>query len=377
MKKIVQVLPAFVFGGAEMLVKEYLLHFDKTKYQIEVLLSGSHRNPMVENMLIENGVGITYLQELYKVPEFLPGKIRHIWRALRWRSELNRYFKKLKPDVVHCHLTANTLIPASRILKRLKTRMFYTIHTEPQRLLEKSATEVGCIAELVKKNDMHILALHEENAREIKRILDMECTVHIVNNGIDFDKFRSPEHTREEVLSSCGIPLDAFVVGHVGRFMEAKNHEFLIDVFEQIVKKNEKACLMLAGSGELQEAILEKVKNIGLEDKVFFLGNRTDVTDLLHAMDVFVFPSKWEGFPISLIETQVAGLRSILSDTVTRDVKLTNLVKYLSLELTATEWANYIIDLCSTFEQTYEEYGLEQYNIDVVVQHLYELYGVS
>src|SRR5699024_2214982 len=121
------------------------------------------------------------------------------------------------------------------------------------------------------------------------------------------------------------------VIGHVGRFNFSKNHDFLIDIFYEIQRINENSVLLLVGVGDLEQSIKEKVDKEGLSQKVMFLGKRSDVNDLMQAMDIFIFPSNYEGLPVTLVEAQAAGLPIIKSDHVSNQCKITPYIYTLSL----------------------------------------------
>jgi glycosyltransferase involved in cell wall biosynthesis len=158
--------------------------------------------------------------------------------------------------------------------------------------------------------------------------------------GIDLEPFQvtaDPVTTRAEL----GIPADAFVVGHVGRFHELKNHAFLVHVTATIAKREPNMRLLLIGDGPSRSAIERQVADIGIADKVIFAGERSDVPRLmLGAMDVFVFPSLLEGLPLACVEAQAAGLPSVLSDTVTKEVDVYQpLIRRLPLTESPSAWA--------------------------------------
>jgi glycosyltransferase involved in cell wall biosynthesis len=138
-----------------------------------------------------------------------------------------------------------------------------------------------------------------------------------------------------------------FVVGHVGRFFEPKNHPFIVDIFAEVAKREPSSILMLIGGGELDNAIFnktkEKVKRLGLEDRVIFTGVRNDVDRLIQAFNVFILPSIEEGFPVVLVEAQAAGLKCVVSDSVTKECDITGNIKFLPLEIGASKWAEIII----------------------------------
>ena len=168
--------------------------------------------------------------------------------------------------------------------------------------------------------------------------------VTIINNAIDLDKFKYSEKLRKEKRKELGIKDDTLVIGHIGRFVTQKNHTFLIDIFNELHKENKDSLLMLVGQGPLQYEIKEKVKSLGLENSVLFLGQRDDVNRLYQAMDVFCLPSLYEGLPVVGVEAQANGLLCILSDEMTKETKVLNSTVFLSLNKTASEWANSILN---------------------------------
>ena len=161
------------------------------------------------------------------------------------------------------------------------------------------------------------------------------------------------------------------MIGHVGRFNEVKNHKFLVEVFEKIHKKNENTFLLMVGNGSTQKKIEARLKESGLEHCYKILSKRTDVPDLLNAMDKFVFPSTSEGLGIALIEAQKAGLICITSTAVPKAATVSNLVKQLDLEAGADVWAEEVSKICVD-EVTYN--GIEAWDLNKIVRSLEKLY---
>jgi glycosyltransferase involved in cell wall biosynthesis len=170
-----------------------------------------------------------------------------------------------------------------------------------------------------------------------------EGKVWTIPNAIYADRFSYNETVRNEVRKELGIE-DKFVIGHVGRFGFMKNHAYLIDIFNEVYKQRNDAVLVLIGKGELEADIKSKVEQLGLKDKVYFLGTRPDVERYYQAFDYFVFPSTFEGFPGSVAEAQASGLRCLVSDKITREVALTELVTYKSINESPKSWAKEILD---------------------------------
>ena len=162
----------------------------------------------------------------------------------------------------------------------------------------------------------------------------------VLHYGINLRPFEAP-FNRSEVRRELGIPADAPVVGHVGRFNPQKNHPFLLQVAAAVIKVWPEVHFLLVGDGPLRPEIEAQARQLGLSERVHFAGIRRDVPRLmLSCMDAFVFPSLWEGLPITLIEVQAAGLPCLVSDTITREVAvLPERLQYLPLSAGAGEWA--------------------------------------
>lgn len=154
--------------------------------------------------------------------------------------------------------------------------------------------------------------------------------VVFLKNGIPLHKFSYSSTEREKFRNELGIT-DELLIGHIGRFSHQKNHEQLIDIFGELLKRKKDAHLMLIGEGELQSAIADKVKQAGMEDNVHFLGLRSDIPSVLSAMDVFVFPSFYEGMPNTVIEAQANGVPCVISDQITEEVKMCENIVMLPL----------------------------------------------
>lgn len=158
----------------------------------------------------------------------------------------------------------------------------------------------------------------------------------IINNGLDLKIYKYSTKSRKKIRNELGLT-DEFIVGHIGRFNQQKNHKFLIQIFAKIKKMRSDAVLVLCGKGEKQKEIEEQVKKLDLVDSVKFLGVRRDIPDVLSAMDVFVFPSFYEGMPNTVIEAQATGLPCLISDTITKEAMITDLVHFEPLK-NAEHW---------------------------------------
>ncbi|OUL27224.1 glycosyltransferase family 1 protein [Nostoc sp. 106C] len=198
--------------------------------------------------------------------------------------------------------------------------------------------------------------------------------------GLDLNSFRNPVEPTE-VRTELGIPADAFVIGHVGRLVEQKNHLFMLEIAAEVAKLQPKMHMLLVGDGELRPNIKQKVAQLDLSDRVIFAGVRYDVHRLmLGAMDVFLFPSLYEGLGLVLIEAQAAGLPCILSDVVPEEADIVKpLIQRISLSKSASNWAKAIVDARNSSSAITQSEALaavenSHFNIKMGVKNLIDIY---
>ena len=164
----------------------------------------------------------------------------------------------------------------------------------------------------------------------------------VIPNAIETDKFRYDKEIRDRKRKELGIN-NEMVLGHVGRISYQKNHKFLIEIFYEILKKNNNALLLLVGIGEKEEEVKKQIVELGISNKVRFLGNRADVFELYQAMDAFVLPSFFEGIPVVGIEAQYAGLPCFFSDKVPKEVAFSDNCSFIGLSKSVVQWENEIL----------------------------------
>lgn len=189
--------------------------------------------------------------------------------------------------------------------------------------------------------------------------------VTIIYNAISVENYLFNPQIRQKIRKQLNIE-NRFVIGNVGRLVNQKNHSFLIDIFNKVHEKNHNSMLMLIGEGELENVIKQKVKTLGLTESVLFMGVQKNVEQLLQAMDVFVFPSKYEGLGIAAIEAQASGLPTVASDKVPKEAQITNLFSYCPLDGSVNEWAEKILKYSNLYNRksSYEEIKNAGYDIN-------------
>lgn len=353
-------------GGAETLVKDYCLLLDKEIFEPIVLVDWIFTNSANYKRLKNSGVKIIHIYPSYS---FFWRAINKFFRKQYITFKLGKIIKKIKPNVIHIHLAALKYIYAVR--DQLKgVKLFYTCHSEPWFYFDNMTEEEVCARKLIKDNQLRLIALRPDMAETLNQKFGVTNTV-VIKNGIDFDRFKNLKQTREEVRKSLSISQSSFVVGHIGRFNKEKNQSFLVDVFANIKKKRRDSVLLMIGVGDDEEKVREKIHDLCLEDSVIILSHRIDIPELMNAMDVFVFPSLFEGLGIVLVEAQAVGLRCVVSDTINKEVFLTDLVIPLSLKEPSEKWAE--VALNSNLKGAYEN-RLSEYDVKKSVKLLEHIY---
>lgn len=196
----------------------------------------------------------------------------------------------------------------------------------------------------------------------------------ILYNGIETEKYHFNEAARKEVRTEFGIAADEKVLGHIGRFSDEKNHAFLLQVFKSVHKDIPNTKLLCVGTGDLFEQVKKQARQLAIEEQVIFTGQRSDIPDLLSAMDVFVFPSKHEAFPMTLIEAQANGLPCIVSACVTKEIDIGKYIDFRNINAGIDKW-KMAVEHVNITHDTENEIEINGFNIDTMIEKLRQLYG--
>lgn len=363
---VIHLIGHLKIGGAENLVRDYGININKEKFKFIVVTLESKKNTINEKILNQKGIEIIYIGDKLRFDN--SNIFKRLFNKFYRRILFLQIIKKVKPDIIHTHLNTNDYV---LLLNKNKVKLFHTVHSDPNisfgkgKLLRKIVTHY-CI----KHKKMIPIALHKKMKKEVNKLFKTTKCITLPN-GIDIKKFQSVNKTSELIKKELNINKNSFIIGHVGRFTESKNHLFLIKIFYEILKKKKEAILVLVGSGESEPVVKDKVRKLKIEKSVIFLGDRDDIPELMSIMDVFVFPSKFEGFGNVLIEAQAAGLKCVVSENVPEEVSLTNLVVSLSLSDSITKWCEEIL---TPFNSTIEYKNIIEYDIKNVVKKLENIY---
>lgn len=198
----------------------------------------------------------------------------------------------------------------------------------------------------------------------------------VLNNAIDTDLYVYSAKKRESVRKKLGVSPETVIIGHVGRFTYAKNHEYLLSVFKLLTDKRKNVKLLLIGDGELRAEIENTIRSYAMTDSVILTGVINNVAEYLQAMDVFVFPSRFEGLPVSVIEAQAAGLPCVISDRITKEVSVTELVEYISIDGEVKSWIEAIEKLINNNKRKNRKADIVKagYDIDATTDWIMKLY---
>lgn len=319
MIRVLQIVTYMGRGGLETMIMNYYRNIDRNKVQFDFLVHRQEEADYDKEIVALGG-------KIYHIPMLNPFSKSYF-------NALDSFFKEHKYDIVHCHLDCMSAYPLKIAKKNgVRVRIAHS-HNKSQDKNLKYPIKLYS-KRLIPKYATHLLSC----GKEAGDWMFNGKPYTILNNAIDAQSYRFDKQIREEMREQLGFNQEDFVIGHVGRFNPQKNHNFIIDVFNFVHKKNTAAKLVLVGTGDGQKAIKEKVESLALSDSVLFLGNRTDVNKILQAMDVFLFPSLYEGLPLSIIEAQAAGLPCVISDNVPPECIVTDLIEAASLDDALAKW---------------------------------------
>ena len=325
--RILHMIGSLNIGGSQAMVVNLYKNIDREKIQFDFILD--HPSEVFFKETVES-LGA----KVYEMPTFNGLNFRQI------KKEWNKFFEE-HPEykVLHSHVRsyASLYIPIAKkhglktIIHSHSTSNGSGISAIIKRLMQSS----------LKRRADYLFACSEESGKWLfgeKAI--RKSNYYMIPNAVDTKKFAFKNDVRCKTRESLGISNDSIAYGHVGRLHPSKNHAFLLDVFAELLKKQPNAKLLLVGDGELRGEIEAKISELKINDSVFMLGARNDVDEVLQAIDVFLFPSNWEGLPVTVVEAQASGLPCFISDTITKDVNTSSLVKYLPIDKGTTVWVD-------------------------------------
>lgn len=329
--RVLQIIGFVCGGGVEAVIMNYYRNIDRNKVQFDFIIDGYEKTTLDNEISSLGG-------KVYKVEPYTKNPFKNIYQIYRIIKD-NNY------QIVHSNM--NTLAVFSLFaawLAGAKVRILHNHSTAVKSEKLRSAMKyiLRPFAPIFANKYLACSKLAGEWMYGKKKM--EEGKVKVLNNAINVDDFAYDVNLRMKLRQDLNIDENILVIGHVGRFMYQKNHDFLIDIFREIHKQKNNSLLLLIGDGSLREIIKAKVQNYGLKDCVKFLGLRKDVKDLYNVMDVFVLPSWYEGLPVVSVEAQANGLPCFVSDKVSKECYLSSSMHFISLDKNADIWSKEILN---------------------------------
>lgn len=319
-------------GGVESVIMNYYRHIDKNKIQFDFLCNSQDvayedeilkLGGQIYRVTPRNQSRIKFLKDMNNFFGKKIGEYSAIWVNVCSLANIDylKYAKKygIEKRIIHCHNSKN-----------MDSTIRGLLHKWNRIFLKNFATDFwSCSA------DASTWFYSKEILKSNK--------YNIIKNAIDCKEYAFNEKIRQEYRKHLNLD-NKIVLGNIGRFHFQKNQLFLIDIFYYLHKFNSDFILLLIGDGEDKEKIQEKIHSLNLESSIKILGIRNDVKKILQSIDAFIFPSIFEGLPMVLLETQANGLPIFASESITKDIKMSDNLEFISLSLSAEEWANIILE---------------------------------
>ncbi len=350
MSEPIRVLNLFTImnrGGAETMVMNYYRNIDRTKVQFDFLVHRQERGAYDDEIEAMGG-------RIFRMCPIYPQNFGKYKKMLKAFFDEHPEYK-----ILHSHMSELGCYAFIEAQKRgIKVKICHA-HNAPVKgsMTPKEKAQL-IFRDYFKKKMLpftdHLFVCGEEAGNWLYGKENSHRFV-MMNNAVDAKKFTFSPAARNEIRQELNID-GKFAILNVGRFNPQKNHTFIIDIFREIKKLHTESVLLLVGNGELESEIKEKVNFLGLQNDVLFLGLRDDVHKILSASDVFLFPSLYEGLPVSLVEAQSSGIKCLISDAVPKQCILTDDVDDMSLAKSPESWAKKIATLAHGYER-YDRYS--------------------
>lgn len=326
--RILQVLGTLDIGGAESMIMNLYRKIDKNVVQFDFVIHTDEDGYFSDEAESNGG-------RIFKAPRYRG--INH-FQYIKWWSDFFTHHREYK--ILHCHIRsiASIIVPLAK-----KNELITIVHSHSTSNGTGGKAKLKSIMQLpIRYQADYFFACSQEAGEWLFGKRACESTrYHFIPNSIDVGRFFFNPEIRKEVRKEFHLD-GKKVIGNIGRAAEPKNQSFLLDILYEIVKADDSVRLLMVGDGELIGHLKEKAHDLKLDEFVIFAGARGDVERMYQAMDVFVFPSIWEGLPVSVVEAQASGLWCFVSNRITTDVKLTKRIRYLALERSIHDWTKLI-----------------------------------
>lgn len=327
-KRILQVFGELQIGGAETFIMNVYRNIDREKYQFDFIVHGTNVGKYESEIKKMGG-------KIYRIPKY------KVYNHFKYKKQVKKILDE-HPEykVIHSHVRST----ASIILKVAKKKGLTTIchsHSISNGKGLKSYIKKTLQKSIPKYAD-YLFACSFESARWLYGDkLSKSDRCYIINNAIDTKKFVYNENIRNKIRKELKVE-DKIVIGQIGRLENMKNHSFTLKVFKECIKRNEKYVLLIIGEGSKRDEIKSEISKLKLGNHVMMLGVKSNINELMQAMDLFIMPSLYEGLPLALVEAQASSLPCVISNNISSGIIIPELVKKVSLDIDPKIWASQI-----------------------------------
>lgn len=309
-------------GGVEQMLYNYTKILNKKDYEQVIVYQHSPDMVNLEKLKSANNTCIE-----------ISSKSKHPIKNL---LQTKKIITEFHPDIIHTHMNLVNFIPLMvAFFCGVKVRISHS-HISRDNVKFRLFVPVFKLLNIIFSNTRFACG------QDAGKYMYGNLSFTVVNNALDLSKFQFSQNIRNNLRRKWAIPENAYVIGHIGRFVNQKNHKKIIDIFEACYKKDRNTFLVLVGQGELYIEIKNMIKEKSFENNIIMTGSLDNVFDYYSLFDVFLLPSLYEGLPVVALEAQAAGLPSIFSNVIDKDVKLLPSTTFISLQSSTSVWVNSI-----------------------------------
>lgn len=346
-------------GGVASIIMSYYRAIDKSKIQFDFYVESESK--IINKNEIESLGGRVIFIPSYK-------------KLKQYEKVLYNNFVKYKYDIVHSNMSTLAIFSLKVAKKaKIKIRIAHSHSTSNKKEWKKNFLK-NILRPFSKKYATHYFACSELAGRYLfgNKTFN-KGKVTIIHNAIDIDKFKFNKLYRDQIRKKLNIKNNEFIIGHVGRFMPQKNQEFLIKLFNEYLKLNSESRLLLIGDGELKQSCIQLVEKLNIQNNVIFLNPTNEIYKYYNAMDCFCLPSLYEGLPIVGVESQINGLFCIFSKNITKEIKLTNNIDFISLS-NKKLWLSQLNNIANMKNDRIITYNNIDFSINLEANKLFNIY---
>ncbi len=361
--KILMVIGSTEMGGAQTFILNVLRNIDRSIFQIDFAINSYAGEDGIEAECRSWGCNF-HIVPYFRVYNYFD-------YCKSWESLLsNNHY-----DIVYAHSTSSASIFLG-IAKKHGCKTIAHSHSTGYRgnMLERCAKQI--FVKGIGKVADYWFACSDKAAEHLYGNAYKNYPFYYnIPNAIDATNYLFDECKREQIRKLIGVEPDTFLCGHVGSFSTPKNHMFLLEIFNEVINRHPNSKLVCCGAGQLMQKVKDRATELGIIDNIIFPGVVGNANEYMMAMDAFIFPSIFEGFPISILEAQATGLHIVMSDVITKEVDLTDLICRQNLQDSPAIWAEQVLKQKSVNRTSYNQYIADsKFNIKVTVKKFENMY---